>query len=264
MTFATDGLITRVHEVGASDKLVNIITPDRGRIGVMVKGGRSPNSKLTPISQLFTYGNFEIYEKNSMYWLRAGSITETFYELSRDIVKVSLATYLCDVANELTDEDEECGELLRLLLNALFLVGKGDRSLEIVKSAFEMRSVAISGYLPELFGCAYCHETCAELMYLDVMGGKLICTDCQSKRGKKPLEVSKEFDYVPEAGILCGMSPSTLAALRYIVSTHEKKVFSFDLKDANDLHDLSRTTEAYLLNHLGRGFDSLDFYKAMR
>ena len=101
MTFATDGLITRVHEIGASDKLVNIITPDRGRIGVMVKGGRSPNSKLTPISQLFTYGNFEIYEKNSMYWLRSGSIMTPFYELSSDIEKVALATYLCDLANEL-------------------------------------------------------------------------------------------------------------------------------------------------------------------
>ena len=62
MTFATDGLITRVVDVGASDKLVNIITNTRGRIGVMVKGGRSPSSKLTAISQLFTYGNFEIYE----------------------------------------------------------------------------------------------------------------------------------------------------------------------------------------------------------
>ena len=108
MTFATDGLITRIHEVGASDKLVNIVTPDRGRIGVMVKGGRSPNSKLTPISQLFTYGNFEIYEKNSMYWLRGGSILRSFYELSIDIERIAVATYLCDLANELTDADEEC------------------------------------------------------------------------------------------------------------------------------------------------------------
>ena len=106
MTFATDGLITRVIDVGASDKLVNIITHSRGRIGVMVKGGRSPNSKLTAISQLFTYGNFEIYEKNSMYWLRGGSITNSFYNLSTDVSKVALAAYLCDLANELTDEDE--------------------------------------------------------------------------------------------------------------------------------------------------------------
>ena len=264
MTFATDGLITRVHDVGASDKLVNIITPDRGRIGVMVKGGRSPSSKLTPISQLFTYGNFEIYEKNSMYWLRGGSITNSFYALSSDISRVSLATYLCDVANELTDEDEECGELLRLLLNSIFLIGKGEKSQEIIKSAFELRAASISGYLPELFGCAYCHRESADFLYLDVMDGKLICTDCQAKRGQRVPKISKDFDDLREVGILCGMSPATLAALRYIVSAPEKKLFFFELKDADDLHDLSRATEAYVLNHLGRGFDSLDFYNMVK
>ena len=264
MTFATDGLVTRIHEVGVGDKLINIITPDRGRIGVMVKGGKSPSSKMTPISQLFTYGNFEIYEKNSMYWLRGGSIINSFYGLSNDIVRVSLATYLCDLANELTDEDEECGELLRLLLNSLFLIGKGERDATHIKSAFEFRLAAISGYMPELFGCAYCHGESSELTYLDVMGGKLVCTECQSKRGQRVPKFSAEFELDAETSVLCGLSPSALAALRYIAAAPEKKVFSFELKDAEDLRDLSRATEAYILNHLGRNFDSLDFYKIMK
>ena len=264
MIFATDGIITRVHEVGASDKLVNIITPDRGRIGVMVKGGKSPSSKLTPISQLFTYGNFEIYEKNSMYWLRGGSIINPFYDLSIDITRVALATYLCDLANELTDEDEECEELLRLLLNSLYLVGLGEKPCEIVKSVFELRAAAMSGYLPELFGCAYCRERLADFMYLDVMGGKLVCTDCQAKRGQRIPKISKEFEDEAETSVLCGMSPSALTALRYIVSAPDKKAFSFELKDAEDLYALSHATEAYIINHLGRSFDSLDFYKSVK
>lgn len=263
MTFATDGLITRTRDVGA-DKLVNIITPDRGRLAVMVKGSRSPNSKLTPISQLFIYGNYEIYEKNSMYWLRGGSINNTFYGISDDIVKVSLATYLCDIANELTDEDEECSELLRLLLNSLFLLGKGEKSIELIKSVFELRAATISGYMPELFGCAYCRREVSELTYLDVMGGKLICTECQAKRGQRVPKYSTEFEFDAETSVLCGLSPSALAAVRYIVSVSEKKVFSFEMKDENDLRDLSRAAEAYILNHLGRGFDSLDFYKIVK
>lgn len=264
MTFATDGLITRVHDVGASDKLVNIITPDRGRIGVMVKGGRSPSSKMTPISQLFTYGNFEIYEKNSMYWLKSGGVTNSFYGLSSDISRVSLATYLCELANELTDEDEECGELLRLLLNSLYLLSRGDKPQEIIKSVFELRVAAISGYMPELFGCAYCHAENADFIYLDVMGGKLVCTECQAKRGQRVPRISRDFELDPEVSVLCGVTVSTLAALRYIVSAPEKKLFAFELKDADDLRDLSRATEAYILNHLGRSFDSLDFYKMVR
>ncbi len=261
MEFATNGIITRIYDVGASDKMINIITEDRGRIGVMVKGGRSPSSKLRSVSQLFTYANFEINQKGNMYWLRSGSVINPFYDLSIGIERVSLASYLCDLANELTDEGGDDDSVMRLLLNSLYLLGRAKKDKRIIKAVFEMRAAAISGYCPELSYCAYCREPFADFMYLDVMGGKLICTDCLSKKGEKKIEISKEFDYVPEASILCGLSPSALAAMRYIVSAPDSKIFSFELKDDGETEELSRACENYILNHLERSFDSLTFYK---
>lgn len=264
MEFATNGIITRVYDVGASDKMLNIITQDRGRIGVMVKGGRSPSSKLRSVSQLFTYANFEISQKGNLYWLRSGSVINPFYDLSIDIVRVSLASYLCDLANELTDEGGEDDSIMRLLLNSLYLLGRGAKDQRIIKAVFEMRAAAISGYCPELSFCAYCREPFSEFTYLDVMGGKLICTDCLAKRGNKKIEISKEFEYVPEASILCGLSPSALAALRYIVTSPDGKIFSFELKDEGETEELARAAESYILNHLERNFDSLTFYKQVK
>ncbi len=264
MEFATNGIITRIYDVGASDKMLNIITSDRGRIGVMVKGGRSPSSKLRSVSQLFTYANFEISQKGSMYWLRSGSVINPFYDLSMDIARVSLASYLCDLANELTDEGGEDDSIMRLLLNSLYLIGRGKKDARIVKAVFELRAAAISGYCPELSFCAYCREPYADIMYLDVMGGKLICTDCLSKKNGKGIEISKEFEYVPEASILCGLSPSAMAAVRYIVNAEDSRIFSFELKDDGETEELSRAAEQYILNHLERSFDSLTFYKQVR
>lgn len=265
MSFATDGLVTRVVDVGVSDKLLYIITPERGRIAVMVKGGRSPNSKNTPISQLFTYGNFEINKSNSIYWLRGGSVLNPFYDLSSDIVKVSLASYLCDVANELTDEDgEDSDGVLRLLLNSLYLIGRGEKDARIIKAVFELRMASLAGYCPELAHCAYCRSVYSDYMYLDVMGGRLICTDCLDRRNGKDSNISVEFEDVPRSSILCGMSPSALAALRFIISAQQGRCFSFELKDSGELDELSRTAESYLLNHLERGFESLQFYKAIK
>ena len=263
MQFATNGVITRVYDVGASDKMLNIITSDRGRIGVMVKGGRSPASNLRSVSQLFTYANFEINQKGNLYWLRSGSIINPFYDLSSNIVKLSLASYLCDLANELTDEGGDDDSVMRLLLNSLYLLGKEKRDARIIKAVFELRSAAISGYCPELSYCAYCREPYADMMYLDVMGGKLICTDCLSKKSGKTVEISKEFEYVPEASILCGLSPSALAAARYIVNAEDSRVFSFELKDNGETDELSSAAEKFILNHLERGFESLTFFKQM-
>ena len=263
--FATDGIVTRVNDVGTSDKLINIITPEHGRIAVMVKGGRSPSNKNTPISQLFTYGNYEIYSKGSMFWLRGGSIINPFYDLSTDISKMALAAYLCDLANEMTDEDDgENYEILRLLLNSLYLIEKEKKPPELVKAVFELRSAALSGYCPEVSYCSYCREPYADLMYLDVMGGKLVCSDCLAKRAKKVSSISKDFEDTPETSVICGMSPSVTAAVRFIVNAPDEKIFSFNLKDDIEMHDLSRACEAYILNHLGRGFDSLDFYKTVK
>ena len=71
MVFATNGVITKISDYGNSDKLLSMITPT-GRIAVMVKGAKSPTSKLMAISQLFTYGNYEIYEKNN--YIRGGDL----------------------------------------------------------------------------------------------------------------------------------------------------------------------------------------------
>ncbi|MBQ4091591.1 MAG: hypothetical protein IJC64_04680, partial [Clostridia bacterium] len=122
----------------------------------------------------------------------------------------------------------------------------------------------MSGYAPELSYCAYCREKYADFMYLDVMGGKLVCTDCMAKRGNAAPRISKDFEDVPEASILCGVSPSVLAALRFIAGAPQGKIFSFELKDEGELSDLARVTENYIVSHLGRSFDSLEFYKTLK
>jgi DNA repair protein RecO (recombination protein O) len=261
MEFATNGVITRVYDVGASDKMLNIITADRGRIGVMVKGGRSPSSKMRSISQLFTYANFEISQKGNLYWLRAGSVINPFYDLSIDITRVSLASYLCDLANELTDEGGEDDSIMRLLLNSLYLVGRGEKDQRLVKSVFEMRAAAISGYCPNLDYCESCEEENAQLTYFDVTNGSLICSDCLNKRGqivKKNLSLT--YDDIRERNVLVPLTPASRSAIRFAIGMPAEKIFSFNLSEADDLKTFSKACEEYLLYHLGHGFDSLDLY----
>ena len=119
MLITTDGLVTRSYEAGVNDRLIHIVTPERGRLAVMVKGGRSGSNKYAAIIQPFTYGNFELYQKGDMYWLRGGSVLTAFYELSCDVTRMALAAYLCDVASDMTDEGEDASELLRKMLTEL-------------------------------------------------------------------------------------------------------------------------------------------------
>ena len=260
---AIDGVVVRVRDMGDRDRYLSVLTAQKGRITMLSKGSRALKGPQVAVSQLYTYGNFEYYRKGTFYILKGGSAIEPFYALSFDIDRINLAAYLCDVSYELTDEGEDATGMLRLLLNSLYAISKDLYVQELIKGAFEMRAAADAGYEPELETCASCGRASAEHWYLDVMNGALLCPDCLQKRGKQVKQVGT-YDDVREAEVLCPLSPAVRDALRYCIHAPLARLFSFELKETDDLHAFSKAAQTYLLSHLGRGFDSLDFYHMMR
>ena len=271
MLITVNGLVTRCYPSGNHDSIIHMITEDRGRLAVMVKGGNSKRGNATAsATQLLTYGNYELYSGKSgdLYWLRGGSVLHSFYNLSTDLARMALATYLCDVASELTDKEsgggEESATLLRMLLNSLYTLDRKTKPTAIVKGVFELRAAALMGYQPNLVGCAMCGEGYPDLAYLDVMNGRLICADCQTKRNRLAGRiVEQEEAILGERRIVCPVSPSVLAAMRYALSAPEGKIFSFALKDESEERDFERVAETYLLNQIEQDFDTLHFYRSV-
>ena len=267
-----DGLVTRVYPHGDHDRLIHVVTPDRGRLPVMVKGGQSKRNPMAAYTQLFTYGNYELYRKGELYWLRGGSVNHAFYELSCDVTRMALGAYLCDVTSDMTaevnpDMDEtvaECATLLRMLLNSLYALCRGDKPQAIIKGVFELRAASLGGYTPHLTGCALCGSGYPENSYFDIMNGAMICADCQTKRNRLGgLIADRRREENGERSIIVPMSSSVLAAVRYALTAPDPKIFSFALKDREEEIAFGRVAEAFLLNQIERGFATLDFYHSV-
>ena len=269
MLITVNGLITRSYASGDHDRVVHMITEDRGRLAVMVKGGNSKKgSPAAACTQLFTYGNYELYSGNSgdIYWYRGGSVLNTFYNLSANLPRMALAAYLCDVASELTEKDAgetETADLLRMLLNSLYTLDKGNKSPAIVKGVFELRAAAMMGYQPNLMGCAMCKEGYPDEAYFDIMNGRIICADCQTKRNRLFGRMAAEQEELGERSIVCPISASVLAAIRYTLTAPDQKIFSFALKDKEEEYAFDRAAETFLLNQLERDFETLHFYRSV-
>ena len=269
MLITVNGLITRSYPSGDHDRVVHMITEDRGRLAVMVKGGNSKRGgHSAACTQLFTYGNYELYigGNGDMYWYRGGSALHSFYNLTADLSRMSLAAYLCDVASEFTDKDlvgEETTALLRMLLNSLYTLDRGNRPASIVKGVFELRSAAGMGYQPNLVGCADCGQGYPDEAYFDIMNGCIICADCQTKRNRLSGRFASAEEELGERRIICPISSSVLAALRYALAAPDQKIFSFSLTDSEAEREFGRATETFLLNHLERDFETLAFYRSV-
>lgn len=261
MLCTVDGLVIRSQNYGENDRILTLLTRD-GKMTVIAKGARSMKSKVQNLTQPFVYGNFELNSKNQgIPWLKGGSIEHSFYDLREDIHKLFLATYVCDIANELSGEGVDCGEMLRLTLNTIFAIVSEKRPLSLIKAAYELRAAAISGYCPDLVHCEDCGIEKADDVYFDIMNGAIVCSDCLNQRGgivKKNLAVL--YDDIRERSVLIPLSPSSLAALRFALYSPLSKMLSFSLSSDEDMRGFGKACEEYLLNHLGHGFDSLDLY----
>ena len=265
MVFSTDGFVCRVMDTGGSEKYIRLITPTRGRLQVLVQGGKSPKSGRTACSQLFIWGNYEIGEENGRYWLQTGSVNHVFSKLPEDLAAFSLASYLCEAAEELTDEGETTEGLLRLLLNCMYGLDLRLYPLSQIKAVFELRAAVLSGYCPELSTCRACGRDCTdtdETVYADVMDGALLCAHClTAAHADAPAPTALAADEVREASVLYPLTPHALAAARFVRQAPLRRVLSFRLERAADLASFSAFAENYLLHHLGRGFQTLQFYK---
>ena len=265
MQYTVDGLIVREAIVGDNDKMLTIITAENGRIGVMAKGARSSKSKALAATQLYTYGNFEIYEKGDYKWLRNASVEESFFEMRNTIEGLSLAAYLADLACEFTGEGEDSSEILRLTLNAFYAIAKKIAPLEIIKGVYELRSASREGFQPDLSGCKHCRDG-EEQLYLDVMNGSVICSKCMQIKADKQISFMTRSAYAienEEKSLLLPITRSVLAAMRYAIDAPLSRILSFKLDGKDEINMFSRVAEEYLLNHLERGFTSLEFYKSM-
>ncbi len=257
MLIEVKGLVIRTVDLSDHDKLLTLFTEERGKITAVANGSRALKSRYLAAAQLFCYGSYVLYQRGDKYWVREVTLIESFFDLRAELSRMSLAAYLCDVADDVVEENAPEGDLLRLILNSLYAIASGRYEQAKIKAVFEMRAAAILGFCPMLDGCHLCGGSEGDL-YLDVMNGVLECHACRKKRSPQPLEE----DVLRTASIICPLTPGAWIALQYAVSCPIDRLFSFRL-DPADERIFGQSAEKYLLNHLERGFKSLDFYKGV-
>ena len=245
MYLKTRGLVLRETEYGEADKLLTVLTPEHGKMTLRARGVRRRSSPLKSSCQLLAYGEFTLFEYKNRATINEAEALELFPELRNDLELLSLASYFAQVAEDVSQEDSPNPEILSLVLNSLYALGKLAKPQALVKAAFELRIACLAGYTPDLTGCVQCGREEAERF--DLSAGCLECADHRS----------------PESGGLrIPVKPGVLAAMRYIVYCEPKRLFSFALPE-KALESLGGLTEGFLMTQLERSFYTLDFYKSL-
>ena len=242
----TCGVVLRVTDTKETDRILTVLTADRGKIPLIARGARRKNSRLAAACQLPAYSELTIYKRGGWYMLDEASPLELFDALGRDIELLALASWFCELTEAVCAEETPAPEVLSLLLNALYALCYTDRPPRLVKAAFQFRLMALAGFEPLADGCALCGRGDAEAPMLDVQGGFVTCGGCRG----------------PDAGLRLPLTAGGLAALRHVLTADGKRLYSFTL-EPGALAALDHAGEAFISAQLERGFRTLDYYKSL-
>lgn len=246
MTVRTDGIILREQTTGEQDRLVTVLTRERGLIKAFVNGGRNPKSRNVSATDLLCYSHFTIEKtKRDVYVIKEATAKQIFFELREDITNLSLAQYFAELAGDLAPKEEKSDEFLSLILNSLHFLCTKKKSDLLIKAVTELRLASLAGFMPDIVACNGCGEFEKEVMYFNTANGSLYCEDCNKNA------------YIDR------VSAGTLSALRHICLSAPEKIYSFTLSEENLLY-LCTLTENYVKNVTYKQYKTLEFYKTMK
>lgn len=239
------GIVLKTSSVGESDRLITILTDKKGIIRAFVKRAKSPRNSNSSSTQMLCYSKFSIYMGKTTNSVNSSIPIKLFFNLNKDIKKLALAEYFCELALILAPSGTTSEDLLRLMLNAFHLLANTDKNIYIIKSVVELRALSISGYMPDLIGCSKCRKYESNITHFIPEEGVIYCDNCKSNK----------------LGIK--LDPSTLSAMRYIIYSEFNKIFSFKLPD-DKLKLLSKATQSYVTSVTDKNFKSLDFFELIK
>ena len=254
----TKGIVLRATATKEADYILNILTDSLGRIAVVARGARRKGSRIAAGSELLAFSELVLYQRGNWYYLDEASTISLFDGIRQDIELLSLASYFAEMTECVTAEDEPVPEILSLLLNSLYALDTLQKPQSIVKAAFELKLLALSGYEPLLDGCAVCGTHNPKEPVFDAQQGVLLCRECAGHGGGGLLPLD-----AVTGGYLLPNRAGSFAAMRHVLFSEPKRMLSFSLSGETEKR-FAAACEVFAQVQLDRRFKTLDFYKSMK
>ncbi len=260
MLYTVKGLVLRENVVTDNLRYINILTAERGRLSVLVRGAVRLRGRFTASTRIFCYSEFVLYEREGKYTLNEATLIENYFDICEDFDRMTVGTYVLNTVEYVTSEEQPEPEVLRLALNTLWaIMHYKDRDIRLLKGVYEIRLCSLIGFAPNLVSCRECgHGVGDEPLYLNVMEGSMLCRPCNRKNSKEIfVDNDRQVDELRTTQIIIPLAPASVLAMQHAIYADMARLFSFSL--AQELiPEFSSACETYLENHVDHHFSVLD------
>ena len=183
MEFIVNALMLRSVDYKENDKILTLLTAERGKISAGIKGVKKAAAKLKFAAQPFCFAEYVLADRGGKYTVINASECESFYDLRTDINKFYAASAVAEVANALTFEGDECREIFTESVRTMSEICRGGESGALIR--FLLSALKLSGYGVSTEKCVQCGAELffADRLKFDMDAGSFTCGECGNGSG---------------------------------------------------------------------------------
>lgn len=174
-------IVLRTVDYGESDRVVTLLTAERGRLAAFARGARASRRRFGGALEPFTLLEVEATERRgaSLLALDSARVMRGFGKLRADLAGIACASYACELARELVREAEPHPDLFELLAGYLGGLDAAPPTAAGLR-AFELGALRAAGLAPRLDACARCGQAPGPgpRLRFDPGQGGLLCPRC--------------------------------------------------------------------------------------
>jgi len=178
-SFRLEAVVLRHFDWGEADRLLTLYTRERGKVRAIAKGARKIKSRKAGHLEPFTRVTLQLARGRDLLIVTQAETIDAYQPLREDLVKTGYASYLVELLDRFTYEEEsENYNIFRLLTESLSrLACEEDPWLAI--RYYEVRLLDHLGFRPQLFECANCREKIQAVdQFFAASQGGVLCTRC--------------------------------------------------------------------------------------
>jgi DNA repair protein RecO (recombination protein O) len=222
--------------LGEADRIITLLTRERGKIRAVAKGVRRTKSKFGARLEPFSRVDLLVFEGKSLDIItQAESLNAYGQDLALDYSLWTAGQTMLETADRLTPEDSISAEAQYLLLvGALRTLVTGEHASSLVLDAYLLRSLSMAGYSPTLNACVICGVAGTQPFFHVSTGGAL-CVEHRVPGSVAP-------------------RPESFELMQALMSGDWEAA---DASVAKDRNEVSGIVAAYVQWHLERGLRSL-------
>ncbi len=149
-TLITKGIVLSRTDYGEADRIITVITPDHGKLRLIVKGVRRMKSKMAGGIELFSINQLTYIKGRGEISTMISARSDKYYShIVDDIDRVQLGYEIIKKLNKATEDNTE-KEYYLLLHKCFQALDDPSINIKIIECWFRAQLLSIGGYEPNL------------------------------------------------------------------------------------------------------------------